>query len=85
MCKSVIVCLLEIANYCISAAPTLLYANSPAPVPTVYDLTNFTCNLGYSSSDIATAPYYTCLPLNALTGQWSSIVYTCDGTDSNKI
>lgn len=68
----------EIPVYCNnSTAPSLEFANTPDPVVTVYDYTNFTCNLGYVSSAAPILPYYACEPLNAVAGVWSAVNYSC--------
>ena len=75
--KTIPICL-EIPIYCInSSSPSLVFANSPTLVVTVYDSTFFTCNFGYESTGGSIKPYYKCNQYNSTVGQWSNITYVC--------
>ena len=73
--------LIEIPIYCDnSTAPTLINSTaSTSPLLTVFDITSFTCDLGFASSGWPIEPFYECLPYNSTVGQWSSINFTCNG------
>lgn len=60
-------------------APTLIYANFPTPITSVFDTTSFTCNYGYISSNAPNPPFYTCEPINATNGFWSAVINNCVG------
>ena len=55
-------------------------AVSRTSILTVYNDTFFDCNNGFQSSGGTILPFYTCLTLDALIGQWSNVNYTCIST-----
>lgn len=74
-------CLVGTPNYCDpTTLPIVNNANSPSPITLVGWSTYYTCALGFQSTGGVTNPYVTCNAKTATAGQWSTPVYTCQGT-----
>ena len=67
-------------NYCPASGPVLAFANSPSPQRFLYNITYFTCDIGFISSGGSVNPSFTCLPSNATSGTYSMITYSCERT-----
>ena len=68
-------CILVIANYCSTAnAPTVQNGSVSTYSIIVGGVINFTCNIGYTGSAVAT-----CLAATASAGKWSSVNGSCAG------
>ena len=81
---SLIINSIAIPVYCSPASsPSLALANSPTLQTEVFQTTYFTCNDGYKSTNSTSAPFFTCLAMNASIGEWSIVTYSCTGIFQN--
>ena len=65
-------------NYCPASGPILAFANSPSPQRCLYNITYFTCDIGFISSGGSVNPSFTCLSSSATSGTFSTITYSCE-------
>jgi hypothetical protein len=66
-----------VTTYCSATIPTLANAVADTVNASNGATNTYTCNAGYQSNG-ATSPFYTCNEATHITGQWSSVIYSCE-------
>lgn len=59
------------------ATPTISNAIASTASTTIHSITQFSCNMGYTSDGDVNPPYFMCLANNATQGIWSTANWGC--------